>query len=131
MLLRGLLDASHNLPLLHGSQRIQALLSILGVGSCGCLGSYNSGMIYLVCQRIFRRNRRDRKPADWEAFLTAAIPDMPHENMSSKTKEVLTLTSVRLEHFLLNQKLLFSFLHISHLTQKRTRPQRPCNTTAT
>lgn len=92
------------------------MLSILGVESCGCLGSCNSGMIYLACQRTFRRNTRDSKPVDWEAFLTAAIPDMPHENMSSKTKEALTLTSVKLKHFLLNQKPLFSFLYISHLT---------------
>lgn len=131
MLFRGLLDASHNLPLLHGSERIQAMLSILGAESCGCLGSYNRGMIYLACQRICRRNTRDSRPADWEAFFTAAIPDMPHENMSSRTKEVLTLTSVKLEYFLLNQKPLLSFSHINCLTHKSTRPQRHCNTMAT
>lgn len=93
------------------SEKIQAMLSILGVGSCGCLTSYNSDTIYLTCKRICRRNMTDSKRADCQAFFTAVIPDLPHENTSSKTKEVLTLTSVRLEHFLLNhQPLCLSYI---------------------
>lgn len=102
MPLRELLDAARNLPLPHVSEKIQAMLSILGAGSCGCLTSYNSDIIYPTCKRIRRRNMTDSKTADCKAFFTAAIPDMPHENMSSKTKEALTLTSVKLEHFILN-----------------------------
>jgi len=130
--LRELLDAAHNLPLLHISVKIQAILSILGVGSRACLTSYNSGIIYLTCKRICRRNMTDSKTADCKAFFTAAILDMPHENISSKTKEVLTLTSVKLERFLLNHKpLCLSYIYISlPMTHKSTKPERHCSTTA-
>lgn len=131
MLLRGLLDASCNLALLHGSERTQAMLSILGAESCGCLGSYNRGMIYLACQRICRRNTRDSRRADWEAFRQQLSQICHVKTCLSKTKEVLTLTSVKLERFLLKQKRLLSFSHINHLTHKSTRPQRHCNIMAT
>lgn len=62
-------EVAHNLHLLHVSEKIQATPSILGLGNHRCLTSYNSDIIYLTWERIWRRDMTDSKTADCKVFF--------------------------------------------------------------